>query len=312
MKTLIPLGFSAALALAAVSVGTADDTPVSTVPVNTVPRGGIEATTAGPRKATPMLRDEHGLSGNKGGFGRVFEARAGSRFSMVYGSIRPGGNGSSELDFRKDLDLRDVEIGPQIDVEWQISPKSHFQLSYAHNDFSRRISTKEQYQYQGMFSTQQNPVFLPPGSTVNNSVDMDLFWGHFRYDLVREGPLTVSPLVGFKAVFLDEESNIASAQPGITPFTSRTSLSEATPLLGCDLRLQFTRWCYLGLVPYGFAFDRWAYLGGQGFLQFDFTPNFGLRLGMDVDYVSAKRVDSNNFSVNGAVGSAFVQAVAGF
>lgn len=306
MKTLTLACSAALLGLAATAF--ADDG----MPVNTVPKRPFEATSTAPNKARPMLRDEQGLSGNKGGFGRVFEGRAGARFSMLYGSVRPGRDGSSELDLRNDMDFRDAEVGPQLEVEWQVSPKSHFQVGYARNDFSSRFSTKEQYQYQGLFSTQQNPVFLPTGSTVNSSVGMDLLWGSFRYDLVREGPLTLSPMVGFKAVFLEEETTIASAAPGMSAFTSRTSLSEATPLAGFDLRLQFNRWFYLGLVPYGFAFDNYAYVGGQGFLQFDFTPDFGLRLGMDVDYFSSDRKDSRNFSANGGVASAYVQAVAGF
>lgn len=281
-------------------------------PVNTVPKLGFTRGAVAPRKGTPMLRDEQGLSGNKGGYARVFEARAGARLSMLYGSVRPGGNGSSELDLRNDMDFRDSTVGPQIEVDWQISQKSHFQLGYAHNDFSCRFATKERYQYQGIFSTQQNPVYLPTGSLVNSSVDMDFFWGNFHYDLVREPPFTVSPLVGFKAVFLEEETNIASAAPGIQPFVSRTSLDEATPLLGCDFRVQLTRWLYLGLVPYGFALDKYAYVGGQGFFQFDFTPDFGVRLGMDVDYASSERRGSRNFSANGGVASAYVQAVAGF
>jgi hypothetical protein len=305
MNSRLVASLAAAFSLAALAMA-------GDAPVNTVPTRGFDSGAGGGRKATPMLRDEQGLSGNKGGYGRVFEARGGARFSGAFGTLRPGRDGSSELDFRDDLGLSEVEVGPQIDLEWQISPRSHFQISYAHNDFGSRFTTSRAYQYQGLFATQQNPVVLPAGSGVNTKMDVDLLWGHFRYDLVREGPLTFSPLVGFKAAFIETRTDISSSQPGISPFTTWTNVDEATPLFGFDLRLQFTRWCYFGLEPYGFAFDRWAYMGGQGYFQFDFNPDFGLRVGLDVDYVTARRGGSDDFALNAGVASAFIQLAYGF
>ena len=263
-------------------------------------------------RAQPSLRDQQ-FGGTMGGFNRMFEFRGGTRVSALFGKIRPGRDGSSELDFRDDLRLKGVDVGPQLDFEMQISEKTHVLLSYGQSGFSSgTITTSRPLQYQGIFAGQQNPSTLPAGSAINTSLDTDLFSGHFRYDIIKTNSITFAPLVGFKAAFIEENVTINSATPGIATVRDNTIVNEVTPIVGFDARYQFNRHFYFGIVPVGFVLDKYSYVGGQGFLHYDFNKDFGLRLGLDIDYVSTLRDKDSHFSTSTTLGTAFLQGVYGF
>lgn len=283
----------------------AETTPKNT-PQNKTPRFGTM-----PRQVTrvtkPLLRED------SSSMNRWFEVRAGPRFAIISGAIRPGGDGSSLFDLRKDLKLDDIFVGPQLDFAMHINDW-HVNVDYALGLFEGKAITDRQLLYNSSTNptfSQEAPATLPRGSQIFSDIELHALTVLFRYDALRTDKFILGPLFGLKAAFVEENIRFINATTGAVT-TNRTNLEEATPLVGFEAKYQFNRNLYLGIAPVGFAFDNYVYVGGQGYVGVDFNKSFGLRLGVDTDYLSAARDSSSHYAITGTLLAAYLQGIYGF
>ncbi len=249
----------------------------------------------------------------------LYEIRVGPRFSWIDGKIRPGRDGSSQLDFRDDFGLTEVEIGPQVDFEIKFSDQWHGSINYAQNYFDGpKLTTTKTILYQnssttgGSPSTQQTPTVFPTGSSVQGKLEINSINALLYYDVFKKNGWALSPVVGTKAVFFKEKLNLVSITSGLIVNDS-TFVERVIPLVGCSARYQFNRQIYCGAMGAGFAFEKYIYAEGQSYLGYDFDKTWGLRMGMDVNYISAGRGSSGpTFSTTGYVAGGFLEGVVGF
>ena len=249
----------------------------------------------------------------------TYEIRAGPRISWLDGKIRPGLDGSSQLDLRDDLGLKEVGVGSQVDFEMRFSDEWHASFSYAGSSFDTpTITTKRQLTYQNANSgrvnpnTQNNPAVLAVGSTLQTQLDFHTLDMLLQYDAYKEKSLTLSPLLGLKGYFIKQKLNIVNAANNFVTIDT-TFLDGALPLAGLDAQYQFSPYIYAGATTSGSALDKCAYLHGGGYVGLSLNDSFGLRLGVDVDYISITRGNTNpTFSENGIMMGTFLQGVYGF
>lgn len=281
---------------------------------------------AGPRPATPqqieaskkraalnpLVRDEPNR------YNRWLEMRVGPRFSWVDGRIRPGFEGSSQLDLREDFQLDHPSGHIQIDVEMQVAEKWYTSFAYTGNDFSSaRVPTTRTLFYQNPSpgnisqSTQANPTQLAIGSTLQADLEINTLTALMKYDLIRLENFIFRPIAGAKAVFLEQNTTINDITTG-REINVQTEITEGTPLIGFEWKYNIDKNWYLGSMGYGFIFDKWAYLGGQAFVGYEFDQNWGIRLGGDADWVSITRHTGTKFSTSSFLTAVFIQGIYGF
>lgn len=273
----------------------------------------------GPRReAAPELRarardddDSDELMPSISGMKRWVEARAGAKFSTLYGDITP--ITSTKLNYQHDLRLKNAELGMMINFDMQLGDDTHFDLGFTHTSFNASAILDKPIQYQGIYTRQSTLTTLPVGSFIKSSIDMTTVQGMFRYDAVKEDGLTFSPLFGFKVVFLDQEAIVTSGVAGSTSVSDRDIVASGTPLAGFDMRFPINKHIYTGLAAYGFGWDSYTYAGSQWYWGFDFTKRWGLRFGLDVDYLDAqRRAGGNNYDTVALLPSGYLQLVCGF
>jgi len=247
---------------------------------------------------------------------RWFEFRGGIRVYQIDGKIRPGDNGSSQLDLKDDLGLDGVEIGPQLDFEMQVGKRWYGRFSYAGTYFNGpTITTTRTLIYQSPTGTpnnpSRNPVTLAPGSVLQTKLDMDAITALTWYEAFRTDSFMIGPSVGLKALFFDETITIRNVTTGVNTI-DQTETQEVTPLVGLEARYQFNRNVYLGISSAGFALDKYFYIGGQGYVGFDYDKTWGMRLGVDVDHITTTLTESSRYAASTTITAAFVQGVYGF
>ncbi len=267
----------------------------------------------GPRRQVePELRDDE-VHPSLTSMNRLGELRVGTRFASLFGDITP--IGGTKLDFRDDLQLKETSAGVAVDVEGQISEATHLGLSFTQNTFNAKASIPRLTTYNGIFATRRASVQLPAGSQITTKIDMATVAGAIRYDLVKNDTVTFSSLCGFKVVFLDQEATVSSANSsGINggTFNDHADRVGGTPLAGFDLRVQLGRHVYTGISASGFGWDHYTYAAAQGYVGVDFSKRWGLRLGVDADFVQAKSSASETYDTNAIVPAGYLQLVMGF
>ena len=265
----------------------------------------------GRRAYSTTLRDE-----SSGGMNRFFEVRAGARICTINGKLRPGLDGSSDLDLGDDLGLDGIEAGPQFDFEMKVSPEWHARFSFAGSYFDGPTKTTTRaITYQSPTATPNNPtrtpVTLAVGSRLQTKFEINSFSGMTWYEGYKTENFVLGPSVGFKAIFYDETITIFNAGTRLTS-VDNTEVDEVTPLVGAEMRLQVNPNVYVGMSPYGFALDKYYYLGGNGYIGFDFDKEWGLRFGLDVDHLVVEFTEASKYSASSTLLAAFVQGVYGF
>jgi hypothetical protein len=271
------------------------------------------------RRATlPRLRTDDDIKKHKGKQ-PWFQFRAGPRFGMVWGKIRPGLDGSSQLDVRDDLGLDSFAVGAQVDFEMQVSEKWRVNANYATAEFNERTTTSRVLTYHGAGGpeTQGNPNVLPAGSGLQTDLEISTFGGNVKYAAYESRYWTLAPSFGFKVAYVDERVRIQNAGTGGSG-ESKESVDAISPLFGFDARFHINSNSYFGIAPAGFAFTDYAYIGGQAFWVYEFEKqrwgNLGVRLGVDADHIYInQRGGSPHYTLTeGTYLAPFVQASYGF
>jgi hypothetical protein len=286
----------------------------------------LQTADAGPRPATqqqieanrkraainPLVRDEPNR------YNRWLEMRVGPRFSWVDGRIRPGFDGSSQLDLQDDFKLDDASGHIQVDAEFQVAEKWYAAFGYTGNDFSGpRVETTRTLFYQNPSSgnvnpsTQANPAQLAPGSTLQADLEINTLSAFVKYDLIRLENFIFRPVGGAKAVFLEQNTTINDITTG-REVNIQTEITEGAPLIGFEWKYNIDKHWYLGSTGYGFVFDKWAYLGGQAYFGYDIDQSWGLRLGGDADWVQIVRHTGTKFATSSFLTAIYLQGSYGF
>jgi hypothetical protein len=266
------------------------------------------------QEASPATPADTELTLPKSSDGRFWQLRGGPRMAKIYGKLRPGMEGGSYLDLPEGFGLSDTDFGPQLDLDLRFSDRAYGRLIFTSDTFEGSVLTDRPINY--VFSrgsnpaTQQNPIVLPAGSPMNTKLEMNLLQTVIGYDIYRNDTVTFGALVGAKSVFTDINFHVAN---GATPYDRTISLSEVTPLVGVELRVQFNPHLYFGLTPVGFGWENYSYVGGQGYFGYDFNRHFGMRLGMDFDHLTTSRSTGPTYAISDAtLAAVFLQGVFGY
>ncbi|MBI4027252.1 MAG: hypothetical protein HY360_19865 [Verrucomicrobia bacterium] len=252
------------------------------------------------------LRSSEGNIGLNEPVNRTLEMRAGPRFGQVFGSARLGQTGT-DFDFGDDLSLNQNFVsGSQLDIDWQAFPKFHIGFQHTYDRYDQRGHTTKAI-FKGGEGTS-----LPAGSVVDGTADLNTVAVTLGYDVYKDKTWIVTPFFGAKWAFLDEELFVADANNRFTLSGKGTQeILYATPLLGAEIKSFVSRSWYLGVHGAAFGLDQWNYVHGQVFTGYDFSENWGTRLGFDVNFGSYENA-GRSLKAEGGIGSLYLQAVYGF
>jgi hypothetical protein len=237
-------------------------TVVGTLSADTVP---TKTKTASVVKKTTVA--------SSGPVDRILEIRAGPRVSFLTGGLRVGKTGT-EVDIWDDLGQDDVNVGAQIDLDWQPWNRIHttFGMTYDRYDHSGTTS-------KGVLTNRGDVI--QPGARVTSDVDFYTFEGKVGYDVIKNNTFRVQTYIGGKGVFLDgtvsASGTVITAAPGsVTRTGSRSTKidnSYGTFFGGVDSRAYISRDWYVGGDIGAFGLDGWSYLTGDAYTGYDFNKN---------------------------------------
>ncbi len=80
---------------------------------------------------------------------------------------------------------------------------------------------------------------------------------------------------------------------------------------GVDGRAYISRDWYVGIDPGAGGWNNWYVITGDAYTGYDFSKNWGVRLGYDANFVHSSN-DVNSYNVDALLGAAYVQVVWGF
>lgn len=239
---------------------------------------------------------------------REVEIRLGPRFSFLTGDVRAGLNGT-RFDIWDDLGLDEPSGGAQFHVDWQVVDRLHldFDLAWDHYDHSGR--TKRDISNGGAGAGRG----LVSGSSVNADLNFYSFEGSIGYDVIRNDSFRLKPYIGGKGYLVDGSFTTTNNGPGGSGVARTTSGSQAegTYLVGVDGRWYTTPRLYLGGDIGASVMSTYHLLTGEAYTGYDFSKDFGLRLGYAYDYLAYKNRGKTT-SADPLLGAVYLQAVWGF
>lgn len=266
--------------------------------------------TVSQREQAKPVRDEDELKLPHSIDGRFCQLRGGPRLARVYGTLRPGPEGGSNIDLRDELGLTDTDTGPQLDFELRFSDRAYGRVVFTSDHFEGSTVSSRALNYIQTGRFWAPVTILPAGSPISSKLELNLLQTILGYDIVQTDSFSLGVLAGAKTLFSD--ATFSTFTNGL-PFTRNIRVDEVTPLVGLEFRAQLGPHVYVGLAPVGFAWENFSYAGGQGFIGYDFNKTFGVRLGMDFDHLTVSRGTGPLYSLSDAtLAAAFIQGVFGY
>lgn len=241
---------------------------------------------------------------------RELEIRVGPRATFLTGDVRVGKTGSA-FDVWNDLKLDDVNLGVQFDVDWQPVKNLHLAVGMTWDKYDQNGVTQKD------ISDGEN--ILRSGATTRVDLDIYTFKAVIGYDVIKNRTYRLRPYVGGKVGVVDGTASWTgivanSAGANLDTRTKSTSLNAeayGTWLVGIDQRIYVSRdWC-LGADLGASTMDHWYLLSGNAYTGYDFSKNWGIRLGYACEYVSWENGPKSG-KADPLLGAAYVQAVWGF
>lgn len=254
---------------------------------------------------------------------RELEIRLGPRVTETAGSFRLGSSAigaaigrtaKDTVDLRRDLGLDDVNVGAQFDMDWQFIKNWHFNLGYKYDQASKTQTLPTDISFAG--------AYFPKNSSFKSEMELHQVDYVFGYDIYKDKTFKVMPFVGGKsliAVVKGTGTSVTVADPAAigvaggyqtNPYSSSDTAWTMTWLAGFDAKINISRDWYLGITPSASTLDDWWAVQGQFYTGYDFSRNWGVRVGFDALY--SKYSASNNQKAEAGLGAVFVQAVWGF
>lgn len=254
---------------------------------------------------------------------RELEIRVGPRITETAGSFHLGSSAlgaavgrqpKDTVDVRRDLGLDDANVGAQIDLDWQFIKDWHFIFGYKYDQASKTQKLPTDITFDGS-------SFLK-GTDFKSEVDLHQFDYVFGYDIYKDKTWKVTPFAGGKTlvawtkgtgtqyIVVNPAAIGTTAGYGPRPYTREDTSSLTTWLAGFDVRANISRDWYVGLTPSASALSDWWAVQGQFYTGYDFSKEWGIRVGFDSLY--AKASWTKDQKAEAGLGSVFVQAVWGF
>ncbi|MCC7518230.1 MAG: hypothetical protein IT578_03485 [Verrucomicrobiae bacterium] len=254
---------------------------------------------------------------------RELEVRIGPRVTETAGSFRLGSQAIASavgrtpkdtVDLRRDLGLDDVNVGAQLDVDWQFTKNWHLALGYKYDQTSKTTTLPTDISFAGSA--------FAKGTSFKSEAELHQVDYVVGYDLYKDKTFKVMPFFGGKSLVAEIKGTGTSfalanpAAPGVPASYPSSSFSKndtawtATWLAGFDAKINISRSWYVGLTPAASALSDWWAIQGQLYTGYNFSKEWGVRLGFDSLY--GKYSGSNNQMAEAALGSVFAQAVWGF
>jgi hypothetical protein len=250
---------------------------------------------------------------SEGPVDRSLEFRVGPRVTWLSGDVRLGsGTPGDTVDIFDDLQLDDASLGLAIDLDWQPINRWHVAVGMTFDDYDQTSATSRN------ITSAVGGDIIQSGASVSAQGDVYTFEGKIGYDLIKNNTYRLQPFIGGKGIVVDNGRVTGSGTiidpAGVARSGTRTaseSTGYGTFVGGLDQRLFLTRSWYVGAEVAGFGLDNWAYVAGDGYTGYDFTRNFGVRVGYDANYVNYEN-SNRKTEVDVLLGAAYVQAVVGF
>ena len=242
---------------------------------------------------------------------RELEVRVGPQVTFVTGDVRIGKTGT-QFDVWDDLKLDDVSPGVKFDVDWQPINNLHFGIDASWSKFDQSGTTGKD------ISDGEN--ILRAGATTKADLDIYSFKGIVGYDVLKTKTYRLRPYVGGIVGLVDGTASwngtVANSagvniDPSRTKSTKLDNVWSGSYIIGIDQRVYVSRDWYLGGDIGGTALNNWWGLSGDAYTGYDFTKNWGVRLGYAFNYVNWENGPKAG-KAEPLVGSAYVQAVWGF
>jgi hypothetical protein len=255
---------------------------------------------------------------------RELEVRVGPRVTETAGSFRLGSSAigaavgrtaKDTVDVRRDLGLDEVNVGAQLDVDWQFAKNLHLNVGYKYDQGEKQQTLPTDVSFGG--------AYFANGTNFKSEYQLHQVDCVFGYDIYKDKTWKVMPFGGGKAVVayfkgtgtetrVVDPMNIGNAAGYASAGYSRDDTSwMATWLAGFDVKVNISREWYLGLAPSASALSDWWAVQGQFYTGYDFSKDWGVRVGYDGLY-GKYTSDNANQSATLGLGSVYVQAVWGF
>jgi len=254
---------------------------------------------------------------------RTLEIRLGPRVTETAGSFRLGSSAigaaigrtpKDTVDVRRDLGLDDVNVGAQLDVDWQFIKNWHLNLGYKYDQAEKSQTLATDIAFAG-------GVFAK-GSSFKSEVELHQIDLVIGYDIYKDKTFKIMPFVGGKVLVASVEGTGTTmtlanpSKPAVlgsyvgVPYSRSDTSWTATWLAGFDAKINISRDWYVGITPAASALDKWWGVQGQLYTGYDFNKNWGVRAGFDALYGKYSAI--NNQKAELGLGAVYVQAVWGF
>jgi hypothetical protein len=236
------------------------------------------------------------------------EFRVGPRLSFLNGEVQSGRNGTP-VDIWDDVGFDEPSVGMQFDADWQFVDRWHATFDM----------TWDKYDHSGVTSKLVSNGDAGPNNAVaagsQTSADLDVytFEGRIGYDIVKTKQWKVMPYIAGKGGVVDGNVRVTNNGPGgngrVLNYTDNQAY--ALPVGGVDARFYVVPKLYMGVDVGASGWENVFYLTGQVYTGYDFTKNFGVRVGYDANFVHYEN-DNGSTQADPLLGAAYVQAVVGF
>jgi hypothetical protein len=286
--------------------------------VATVTWSVADSDTVRTKKAAPLKK----VSGEEP-VDRDLEIRVGPRVSEPAGafSLAPTllganiGAKASQTVTMRDLGLDEVDVGAQLDVDWQPWKKVHALVGYKYDQTSQTKTLQKDLSFAG--------CFFPNGTSFKTDAELHQIDFSLGYDVYKDETFKVMPFFGGKAAVWSIEGtgtqmkviNLhpavagTAAQYGTASFYSKDNGYYVTYLGGFDFKVNITRDYYIGITPAFSGLSNWYMVQGQFYTGYDFNKSWGVRAGFDTTYVNYSH---SNQKAEAGIGAVYVQAIYGF
>jgi len=219
--------------------------------------------------------------------------------------IQTGPRGQA-FDLEK-LGLDDPNLGVKADLDWEVGPRLHFNNSLTWIHFNQVGNLQGDVTY-------GTGMKLLSGSRVDTELDILKYEPKIGYDVVKLEDFRVMPYFG--GIGAVAHGNVSAKTGGfvereqgkISRIDREKAFTEThyfgTYLVGFELQYRFTKSFYTGCDFGGYYMGFLNGAVGKGYLAYDFTEKFSLRLGCDADWVS---YDDSKLTVEGYTTTPYLQ-----
>lgn len=286
-------------------------------------RKSTTTTRAVEKAPAPMMRKDEGP------VDRELEVRIGPRFTEMAGSFqnqvaRSGlfastfGNPKTTVDIRRDLGHDEITPGAQFDLDWKFLKRTdvaflqpfRLGLGYKFDKSDAAVSLPSDITFGG--------AAFRAGSRMSTDVELHQIDYTLGYDVINNNTFRLTPFIGGKSVIVDYTISGTRTSPAsdttlvTSSYLRSDTTSYTTALGGFDARVYISKQWYAGIKPQAMGWEQFWFVQGDLYTGYDFTQNFGVRVGLDTIYANWESAKNSEQHADGGLGSVYVQAVFGF